>query len=40
MIRRPVPVAAAGELPSEEAPGEAKKDVPQHNPIFETGKDH
>jgi acetolactate synthase-1/2/3 large subunit len=40
MIRRPVPVAAVGELPSEEAPGEAIKDVPQHNPIFETGKDN
>jgi acetolactate synthase-1/2/3 large subunit len=41
MIRRPVPVAAAGELPSEELPGEALKDIPStHNPIFETGKDH
>jgi acetolactate synthase I/II/III large subunit len=39
MIRRPVPVAAVGELPSEELPGEAIKDVPPHNPIFETGKD-
>ena len=40
MIRRPVPVAAAGgEIPSEELPGEAQKDVPPHNPIFETGKD-
>ena len=39
MIRRPVPVSAAGELPSEELPGEAIKDVPPHNPIFETGKD-
>ncbi len=37
MIRRPVPV---GELPSEELPGEAIKDVPPHNPIFETGKDN
>ncbi len=41
MIRRPVPAAAAGgEIPSEELPGEAQKDVPPHNPIFETGKDH
>ncbi|HEY1532641.1 MAG TPA: biosynthetic-type acetolactate synthase large subunit [Polyangiaceae bacterium] len=42
MIRRPVPVGArGGELPSEEALGEAIKDVPPiHNPIFETGKDH
>jgi hypothetical protein len=39
MIRRPVPVGAVGELPSEELPGEAVKDVPPHNPIFETGKD-
>lgn len=40
MIRRPVPVAASGELPSEELPGEALKDVSlPHNPIFETGKD-
>jgi acetolactate synthase-1/2/3 large subunit len=39
MIRRPVPVGIAGELPSEELPGEAIKDVPAHNPIFETGKD-
>ncbi len=41
MIRRPMPASAnAGELPSEELPGEAIKDVPQHNPIFETGKDN
>jgi acetolactate synthase-1/2/3 large subunit len=40
MIRRPVPVSTAGELPSEELPGEAIKDVPPHNPIFETGKDN
>ncbi len=39
MIRRPVPVGVGGELPSEELPGEAIKDVPPHNPIFETGKD-
>jgi hypothetical protein len=33
--------ARGGELPAEEAPGEAIKDVPPiHNPIFETGKDH
>ena len=40
MIRRPVPVGAGGEIPSEELPGEAIKDVPPHNPIFETGKDN
>ncbi len=40
MIRRPVPVGAPSELPSEEAPGEVLKDMPPHNPIFETGKDH
>jgi len=39
MIRRPVSVAAASEIPSEELPGEAIKDVPPHNHLRDR-KDH